>query len=78
MTLLDRLGDQNDRAAGCRYDEIRDALFREHINRQVQLHLHGLFQLQPFDVQSLLAIEPHTLQHYQLEKFRDVVIQNQP
>ena len=78
VILLDRLGDLSDLEAGYRCGGIRGVQFLERTVHQVQQLLHALFQLLPFVVQFLLAILFHTLQHYLLEKFRDVVIQNLP
>ena len=75
---LDRPGVQIDHAAGCRYDEIHGALFRERTSHLEKLHLRDPFQPLPFGVRSQLAIPFHTRRRYQLAKFRDVVIQSQP
>ena len=75
---LDHLDVQNDHVTGYQYDETRAALFREHTIHQELLHLHDPFQRQLFVAQSLLAIPFRILQHYQLERSLDVVIQNQP
>ena len=75
---LGHLDVRNDHATDYQYDVIRDARYQEHRDHQVQLLLRDLLQLPPFGEQFPLAKLSRTLQHYLLEKFLYVVIQNLP